>query len=184
MQICILGFKGSHAADDAYADVLEREGEDNRWLLEVGTIARPRVGRVRVGLTFSDGETTTVHESDLSKATAELGGLTGYYLSTLAGPFGLMFVVTAGEAAGRSAAREADQRLFHVAEIKSALPRDSSALVLVADEDTCDALVEMFDSYTPRVVRHPVEPELHARLEALERRVQQTMPAEGVPMGL
>ena len=57
MQICILGFKGSHAADDAYAEVLELEGEDHRWLLEVGTMARPRVGRVRVGVTFPDGET-------------------------------------------------------------------------------------------------------------------------------
>ena len=43
MEICILGFKGSRAAGDAYAAVLELEGEDNRWLLEVGTIARPLV---------------------------------------------------------------------------------------------------------------------------------------------
>ena len=175
MQICILGFEGSHAADDAYGEVLEREGEDNRWLLEVGSIARPRVGRVRVGVTFADGETTTLHQGDLARATADLGGLTGYYVSTLAGPFGSMFAV---------AVAESEQSLFHVGEIKNALPRDSSALVLVADDDTCDALVEMFDSYSPTIIRSTVEPELRARLEALERRVQQTLPAESVPMGL
>jgi Protein of unknown function (DUF1269) len=184
MQLCILGFKGSHAADDAYGEVLEREGDDNRWLLEVGTIARPRVGRVRVGVTFPDGETATLHQGDLTRATADLGGLTGYYISTLAGPFGSMFAAAVAESAGRSLGREAEQTLFHVGDIKNALPRDSSALVLVAGDDTCDALVEMFDSYDPEVIRSTVEPELRARLEALERRVQQTVPAESVPMGL
>ena len=183
MQICILGFKGSHAADDAYAAVLELEGEDNRWLLEVGTIARPLVGRVRVGVTFPDGETTTVHEGDLTKAAEALGRLTGYYVSALAGPFGSMFAAAEGASAGRALGSEAERRLFHMGDVEKALPRDSSALVLVAEVDTCDALVRMFDSYSPKVIRAQVEPELRARLEALERRVQQVAPAEGVPMG-
>jgi len=184
MQICILGFKDTHAADDAYAEVLEREGEDNRWLLEVGTIARPRVGRVRVGVTFPDGETATLHEGDLTRASADLGGLTGYYISTLTGPFGSMFAAAVAESAGESLGREAEQSLFHVGDIKNALPRDSSALVLVASEETCDALIEMFDSYSPAIIRSTVEPDLRARLEALERRVQRTLPPESVSMGL
>ena len=182
MQICILGFKGSHAADDAYAEVLELEGEDHRWLLEVGAIARPRVGRMRVGVTFPDGETTTLHEGDLAKAGANLGRLTGFYVSSLAGPFGSMFAAGEGASAGRSLGSEAEKRLFHTADIEKALPRDSSALVLVAEDDACDALVRMFASYSPTVIRGKVEPELRARLEALERRVQQAVPAEHVPM--
>ncbi len=183
MQICILGFKGSHAADDAYAAVLELEGEDNRWLLEVGTMARPLVGRVRVGVTFPDGETTTLHEGDLTKAAEDLGRLTGYYVSALAGPFGSMFAAAEGASVGRALGSEADRRLFHMGDMEKALPRDSSALVLVAEEDTCDALVRMFDSYSPKIIRARVEPELRARLEALERRVQQVAPAESVPLG-
>jgi hypothetical protein len=187
MQICILGFKGSQAADDAYAEVLELEGENNRWLLEVGAIARPRVGRVRVGVTFPDGEAATFHEGDLAMAASDLGGLTGYYVSALAGPFGSMFA--AGEAASEVEAAgllasEAEQRLFHLDAVKKALPRDSSALLLIANDETCDALVTMFDSYSPVVIRAEVEPELRARLEALERRLQKAAPAESVPMGL
>ena len=184
MQICILGFKGSHSADDAYAEVLELEGEANRWLLEVGVIARPRVGRVRVGVTFPDGEGTTFHEGDLAKAAPELGGLTGYYVSALAGPFGAMFALDEGKVTGRSFGSDAEQQLFHLDDVKQALPRDSSAVVLIANDDTCDALVKMFDSYDPLVIRAAVEPELRARLESLERRLQKVTPAESVPMGL
>jgi hypothetical protein len=184
MQICILGFKRSQAADEAYAEVLELEGERNRWLLEVGAIARPRVGRVRVGVTFPDGEGTTFHEGDLAKAASNLGGLTGYYLSALAGPFGSMFAAGEGERAGRLLGSDAEQRLFHMDDVKNALPRDSSALVLIANEETCDALVTMFESCSPLVIRAPVEPELRARLEALERRLQEGTPIESVPMGL
>ena len=172
MQLCILGFKGSHAAEDAYAEVLELEGEDNRWLLEVGTIARPRVGRVRVGVTFPDGETTTLHEGDLTKAAGDLGRLTGYYVSALAGPFGSMFAAADGASAGRSLGSQAEMRLFRLGDIERAIPRGSSALVLLAEDDACDTLVRMFDSYSPEVLRAEVEPELRARLEALERRVQ------------
>ena len=55
--------------------------------------------------------------------------------------------------------------------------------MLVAEDDTCGALVRMFDSYGPEVIRGKGEPELRTRLEALERRVQQTVPAESIPMG-
>jgi hypothetical protein len=184
MQICILGFEGSHAADDAYAEVLELEGERNRWLLEVGAIARPRVGRVRVGVTFPDGEAKTFHEGDLAKVASDLGGLTGYYVSALAGPFGSMFAAADGETTGRLFGSDAEQRLFHLDDVKEALPRDSSALVLIANDETCDALVAMFDSYSPMVIRAKVEPELRARLETLERRLQSVTSTESVPMGL
>jgi hypothetical protein len=179
MQLCVLGFKGSHAAEDAYAEVLELEGEDNRWLLEVGTIARPRVGRVRVAVTFPDGETTTLHEGDLAKASGDLGRLTGYYVSALAGPFGSLLAGVEGESAGS----EAESRLLQVGDLERVLPRDSSALVLVAEADACDALVRMFDSYSPTVVRVEVEPDLRARLEALERRVQRAVPPETIARG-
>ena len=80
---------------------------------------------------------------------------------------------------------DAEQQLFHLDDVKKALPRDSSALVLIADEETCDALITMFEPSRPAVViRAEVEPELRARLEALERRLQEVAPAESVPMGL
>jgi hypothetical protein len=184
MEICILGFKGSDAADEAYDEVLELRGEDNRWLLEVATITRPLVGRVRVGATFPDGETIMLHEGDLAHAAADLGGLTGYYISALAGPFASIFAAAEVESAALSLSSEAERRLFHLDDIKKALPRDSSALALIADDEICDALVKMFDPYSPEVMRLGVEPELRTRLEAFERRLQRVEHDEGLPMGL
>lgn len=181
MQLCILGFDGSHSADDALGEILEAQGDSNRWLLEVGTIARPLVGRVRVSVTFPDGQSKTFHEGDLTKAAADLGGLTGYYVSALAGPFGSMAAAVDAASTARAYGSAEEQRLFHVDDIKKVLPRDSSALVLIAKEETCDVLVGLFKPYSAKVVRVQVDPDLRARLEALEKRVtqQQTGQAQG-----
>ena len=177
MQICILGFKGSHSADDAYGEILDAEGVRNPWLLEVGTIARPLVGRVRVGVTFPDGDSKTFHEGDFTNAVADLGGLTGYYVSALAGPFGSMFAAIDAESEAASFGSDVEQRLFHMDDMKKVLPRDSSALVLIAQDTTCDTLVGLFKGYSPTVARINVEPELRARLQALEVRAQQASEA-------
>jgi hypothetical protein len=39
----------------------------------------------------------------------------------------------------------------------------------------------MFKSYSPKIIRAEVEPELRTRLEGLERRLQQSAEAEGAP---
>jgi hypothetical protein len=82
MELCLLKFGGSKGADDALSEVLDAEGTENPWLLEVGVVARPRIGRLRFGLTFPDGTSKTLREGDLADAIAEMGGLTGYYLSS------------------------------------------------------------------------------------------------------
>jgi hypothetical protein len=184
MEICILRFDGSHAAEEALRDVLDAQGDRNPWLHDVGMIARPLVGRVRVGASFPDGKSKTFHEGDLADAVADLGGVTGYFVSALAGPLGSMIgSVNAGLLSGVWGS-EAEQRLFHVDEIKKALPRDTSALVLIARSETCEAFVEMFSSYEPKVIRRDVADALQKRLEEFHRRlVQQAQQAaqEGAP---
>jgi uncharacterized membrane protein len=180
MQLCILGFDGSHSADDALGEVLEAQGDSNRWLLEVGTIARPLIGRVRVSVTFPDGQSKTFREGDLAKASADLGAYTGYYVSALAGPYGSIAAAADAASTARAYGSAAEQRLFHIDDIKKVLPRDSSALVLIAKDDICDVLIELFKPYTAKVVRVPVDAELRARLDALENRVvQQSAQAQG-----
>src|SRR5262249_762802 len=73
---------------------------------------------------------------------------------------------------------DAEQRLFHTDEIKKALPRNSSALVLVAEPKTCDAMVKRFESYGPKVVRRQAADELRKILEALHAGVAREI-AEG-----
>jgi uncharacterized membrane protein len=183
MEICILKFSDADAATDALKEVTDAQGDRNPWLHDIGVIARPLLGRVRLGLSFPDGKAQTFHEGDLADATAELGGLSGYYLSALAGPLGPLFgSVNASLLAGAQGS-DVEQRLFHLDELKKALPRDSSALVFLGSPKACDTLVEMFKSYGPKVIRRDVADELQKRLQALHNRIAQEMAAqaEGAP---
>jgi hypothetical protein len=179
MELCILKFDGSKGADDALDEVLDEEGDRNPWLLDVQVIARPLVGRVRFGLTFPDGTSKTLHEGDLAEATAELGGLSGYYLSALAGPLGSMFGAVNAAGTASAAGSDLEQRLFHVDALKKALPRDSSALVFLGDTAKCDALVELFKLYEPEVIRRDAADELLRRLEGVHRQLAAQMAAQG-----
>src|SRR5262245_11195523 len=184
MEICILKFEGSHSAEDALKDVTDAQGDRNPWLHEVGMVARPLIGRVRIGATFPDGRSSTFHEGDLADAVSDLGAYTGYFVSQLAGPLGSMFGSVNAAIAASEYGSEAEQRLFHLGELKKALSRDSSALVLVANSDICDAMVEAFKLYEPKVIRRDVAEELRQRLDALHGRLAQAVQqarAEGAP---
>jgi len=173
LQLCVLRFEGSHAADDALDEVIELEGARHHWLLEVGAVARPLIGRLRVSATFLDGESATLHEGDLADAIADLGGYTGYYVSALAGPVASLLDATEAVRVARVHGRAGEEQLFHLEEVKRALPRDSSALVLIADPRICDAMVEMFSAYNPKVIRREVGDELRGRLRLVALRAAQ-----------
>src|SRR5262249_22234229 len=55
MEICILTFAGSHAAQNILSEVLDAQEDRTDWLHEVGIVSRAVVGRVRVSATFPDG---------------------------------------------------------------------------------------------------------------------------------
>jgi hypothetical protein len=181
MEICILQYDGSYNAEDNLKEVMDLQGKQYPWLHDVGTIARPLVGRVRIGVTFPDGQSKTFREGDLANTAEALGGYTGYYVSSLFGPLSSMFATVNAGMEARAAGDEAEQRLFHLDEIKKALPRDSSALVLIAQTDVCDAMVKLFEFSEPRpkVIRRQAADELRKRLEALHR-----MLAQGIAAGV
>lgn len=180
MELCILTFDGSDTAASALKTAIDAQADRNPWMFDIGTIARPLIGRVKISATFPDGETKTVREGDIAKAAESLGAYTGYFVSSLAGPLSSMFVtVNAGLDAG-AAGSQAEQRLLHLDQIKQTLSRDSSALVLIASSDICDAFVRMFDLNDPKpgVIRHDVSAELRKRLETLHRMVTQGVTQE------
>jgi hypothetical protein len=171
MEFCILRFEGSRSAEDALKDVSDAEADRNPWLHEVAMVARPLVGRVRIGATFPDGKSSTFHEGDLADAVASLGAYTGYFISALAGPLGSLSRTVEAQAKGEAVGSDVEGRLFHLDEIKKALPRDSSALALIADAKICDQMISLFSSYEPKVIRKNVADELQQRLEGLHQRV-------------
>src|SRR5262249_38959671 len=113
MEICILKFDGSHAAEDDLKEQIDAQGDRNPWLYDVGTIARTLIGRVRIGATFPDGNSTTFHEGDLTKAVGELGAYTGYYLAQLPGIHATRLGAAAkGGSAGKSVGGAVEDELF------------------------------------------------------------------------
>jgi hypothetical protein len=179
MELCILKFDGNYAADDALSAQLNALGDNNPWLYDVGVISRPLIGRVRIGASFPDGNSTTFREGDLAKAGADVGGHTGYYLAQLMSESKIKGRVK-GRSAGKAAGSELENQLFHIDAIKQALPRDSSALVLIADSKLCDTMVDTFKDYEPAVVRRNVGDELRARLQSVADEVVQAFAeAEG-----
>ena len=85
MEIGILKFDGSHAAEEALKQVIDAQADRNPWLHEVGMVSRPLIGRLRIAASFPEGETKTYRESDMADAVANMGGFTGYFVSALAG---------------------------------------------------------------------------------------------------
>jgi uncharacterized membrane protein len=179
MELCVLKFDGSQTASDNLKDAIDAQADRTPWLHDIGIIARPLIGRVRVSATFPDGQSKTFREGDLADAAEALGAYTGYYVSSLVGPLSSMFsTVNTALAAGQRGA-DLEARLFRMDEIKKALPRDSSALVMIADSNTIDSMVKMFTPYGAKVSRYDVEEELRKRLEALHRLAVQRV-AQGV----
>jgi len=175
MEICILKFDDTDAAEDALKEIRDAQGDRSPWLHDVGVIARPLLGRVRVELSLPDGKSKTLHEGDLADATAEMGGLSGYYLSALAGPLGPMFGAVHGAMAAGAGGSELENQLFHLDDLKKALPRESSALVFTGAPEAVDAFVEMFKPYDPKVIRRDLADELRQRLQALHDRIARQM---------
>jgi uncharacterized membrane protein len=174
MEICILKFEADDAAENALKDVIDAQGDRKPWLHDVGTIARPLVGRVRIGASFPDGTSMVFREGDLADTAESLGAYSGYYLSLLTGPLRSMFATVDAAVKAGNVGAEAEERLLHIKEIKKNLDRDSSALVFIGSTEACDDMVQAFESYAPKVIRRDVGQELLRRLEALHR-----MAAEG-----
>src|SRR5215469_12315484 len=122
----ILKLDGSPTAVEALKAHIDAKGDRNPWLYDVGVIARPLIGRVRIGATFPDGNSTTFREGDLTKAVGELGAYTGYYLAQLPGVRATRVGAAAkGGSAGKSLGGAMESELFGIDAIKEALPRDS-----------------------------------------------------------
>jgi len=182
MEICILKFDGTHAAEDALKEVSDAEADRRPWLHEVGVISRPLVGRLTIRASYQDEKEVAYKEGDVAKRAGDIGAYTGYLLGSLVGPFRAALLSLEGSDLAGGAVAEKEKLLFHIDEIKKTLPRGSSALVLIAETPICDEMTQVFASYDPQVVRRDVADKLRQRLQALrDQTLQQLEQREGEP---
>ena len=136
MEMAVITFDGTHNAEQALSGL--RASRDDAWLTEVAVLEHHRGGRYSMKATTPDyGEKGHVG------AGATIGGLTGLALGTIAGPLGILFWGTMGAMTGGVAGDTGSAGAFDplVEQVKDALPRNSSALILVAEPSTAEEFI-------------------------------------------
>jgi len=169
MEICIQAFDGTHDADDALKSVLAAEAEQNPWLHQVAVVRRPVIGKISISATYDD-EPSEVKQGDLASDIEEAGAMTGYLIGSLVGPLHAEMTALEASSQARALGGALEDKLLHVDDIKRFLPRGTSALVLVARSDINDRFVDVFDAWSPNVVRRDIAEEIEERLHAFEQR--------------
>jgi len=171
MEVCILKFGSADGADDALKQVINAEGDRNPWLYDVGVVRRPLLGRMSIRATFADEP--PAKEGDVKAKFADAGAMTGYLVGSLAGPLHADLASLEGRGQGAGVGKAVEKQLLRIDEIKRNVPRDSSALVLVAPPEVNDRMVQLFTSYSPEVIRKDVAQEVVGRLETFRQKTLQ-----------
>jgi uncharacterized membrane protein len=171
MEVCVLKFSSADGADEALKQVINAEGDRNPWLYDVGVIKRPLLGRMSIRATFADEP--VLKEGDVKSSVADAGAMTGYLVGSLVGPLHAEMAALQGLARGSGAGKALEKQLLRTDEIKRNLPRDSSALVLVAPPEINDRMVQMFAKWSPEVIRKDVAQEVVRQLETFQQKTMQ-----------
>lgn len=173
MQTCILKFKKADQAEEALTRLVHDQGNQNAWLHEVGEIKRPLIGRISIRATY--GEPTELREGDIASKLAQAGKWTGYVVGSLAGPLRAHIQAIKMKRAVTPMAKQVEKTLLGIDDIKEFLPRGTSALVLVAGEEECDRMVDLFHPWQPEVVRRDLGTDVQDILEDLHHQAEQSL---------
>ena len=136
MEMAVVTFDGTNEAEHALSSL--RASRDDAWLEDVAVLEHHRGGRFSMKATTPDyGEKGHVG------AGASIGGLTGLAMGAIAGPLGIVFWSTMGAVTGGALGDTGSKGPFDplVDQVKDALPRNSSALILVAEPSTAEEFI-------------------------------------------
>ena len=148
------------------------------WTYNIGIIERHKMGRISMYGALGSDETWG-EEGAKPLVGLSAGGVTGALIGALAGPAGMAMGGALGVALGGifGAADEdvSDEPAFDI--IRGKLSKDSSALVLLADEGYVDRLVAATGKDAREVYQQKVREELRGRLdEALREAAANPVP--------
>jgi uncharacterized membrane protein len=170
LDLALITFKGEPAAASAFGTLRDRVGRTAAWTSEVAIVEHYRSGRMSVRGTF-DGHYVDVEETDhVSVPGAGEGALTGAVVGVIFGPpgfaAGMVLGGLIGAEAGKPTELEAEPELL-INELRDAVPRDHSAIALLAEPAHVDDLLSALgDSSNASVVRRPLSAEQASALIA------------------
>jgi uncharacterized membrane protein len=163
----VVKFKGADRANEVLDAFIELHPQEE-WPNQVGIISRHRLGRISIYRSFGDDWDD---EDSGTAAGLGIGGLTGALVGALAGPLGMAAGAALGGALGgiTGAADEDDQPLYTV--IRGKMDKNSSAILLLADDKIVDRMVKEFGPQGVETLRRRVSDELRGNLEAAVRAI-------------
>ncbi len=178
LKLGVVVYSGAGRADEVLNGYQVLHPNDYDWAGNIGIIERHKNGRISIYGALGRDD---VWEEEGAKPLFGLsaGGVTGMLLGALAGPAGMAtggaLGLALGGLFGMADEEVSDQPVFDA--IRSKLAKDSSALVLLADEGYVDKLVAATGKDAREVYQQTVREELRGRLdEALREAAASPVP--------
>jgi uncharacterized membrane protein len=166
LDVAIVGFTTQNGAVNAFT---KRADDDAAWTKEVAFVEHHRSGRVALSGTFA-GHYLDLDEADhVSQPGAAEGALTGVLAGLVFGPPGWAAGFVAGGVIGAEVGTPTEVEAapaIVVDELRAAVPRGGSAIVLVAAPDHVDAMLAALEETGGQVMRRGLSDEEQAVLEA------------------
>ena len=169
LDVAVAQFDGEGTAVRRYAAAREVPGADPPWTQKVGFVEHHRHGHLLLRGTFA-GHYLDVDESDrVSQKGAGEGAVAGGLVGVLLGPAGIAVGLTLGAIVGSQAGKASDVEAEPGAlaeQLRAAVPRSSSAIVLISDPPDVDEMVAALDAGAQDITRQTLTAEQQAALEA------------------
>ena len=169
LDFAVAQFDGQRSAVERYAAAKDRPGEDAQWTREVGIVEHRHDGLLALRGMFA-GHYLDVDESDhVSQRGAGEGAVAGGLVGVLLGPpgiaVGLLVGMVIGAERGPSSDTEAEPKAL-AEQLRAALPRSSSALVLIAGAPDVDEMLAALGVSAQRITRRTLSADQEAELDA------------------
>lgn len=169
LEVALARFDGEGTAVQKYAAAKARAEHGAAWIQEVGFVERHHDGRLLLRGTFA-GHYLDVDEGDrFSQKGAGEGAIAGGLVGALLGPAGIALGLIVGGAIGAhtGAPTDTEAEPEELAEqLRAAVPRSSSAIVLVAAAADVDEMVAALGDSEQDLNRRELTEEQGAALQA------------------
>jgi uncharacterized membrane protein len=168
LDLAVVRFDGEGTAVQRYAAAKERFGGDAPWAQRVGFVEHHHSGRMLLRGTFA-GHYVDVDESDhISQTGAGEGAVAGGLIGVLGGPPGIAVGLTVGGVIGSQGGHSSDVEAEPEAladRLRTAVPRSSSAVVLIAEAPYVDEMLTALGEGAQGVVRRTLTADQTVELE-------------------
>ena len=168
LDLAVAHFDGEGTAVQRYAAAKEHLGAAAPWTQKVGFVEHHRHGRLLLRGTFA-GHYLDIDESDrVSQEGAGEGAVAGGLAGVLLGPAGVAVGLVLGGVIGSHSGASAEIESEPAAladQLRAAVPRSSSAIVLIAEPQDVDEMLAALDRDERDILRRRLTAEQEAELE-------------------